>query len=111
MRVGVKIVIASHEILPQKDARVEPAFNFRIDFLGIIHKFFKFFGECDHSFGECGQQFLDKIEIFIKLLAIDHNGFSFEVIKRHLKINLLKFLNKSLSLFLLIEFHLKYNCK
>ena len=110
MRIRVQIMIATHEILTQEDARIESASYLRVNFFSIIHQFFEFFGESNHAFGQSGEKFLDKVEIFVELSSSNDDCLSFEVIKRNLKVDLFEFLNESLCLFLLIEFHCKYNC-
>lgn len=101
----MKVMIVTHEILAEEDARVEATSNLRIDLLCIIHEFFEFFGESDHSLCESRQQFFNQIQIFVELSALDDNSLTFEVVKGHLKVNLFKFFDESLSLFLFVQLH------
>jgi hypothetical protein len=77
MRIRMKIMVMSHQILSQKNARVKPTPYFRIDLLGVIHEFFEFLGERYHGFGEGWQQFFYQIQIFVVFFAFHHHGLPF----------------------------------
>ena len=102
----MKVVVVSHEVLPQKDAWVEPSSDFRVYLFSVGHQLLKLLGQSNHAFGECRQQFLYKVQIFIELAALDYHGFSFEIVERYLKVNLLKLFNKPLRLLLFVKLHL-----
>lgn len=105
MRVRVKVVVVAHQILSEEDAGVEATSHFRVDLVGIVHQLFQFLGERDHGLGERREQPLNQIQIFVVLLALNHDSLSLEVVEGHLEVDLLELIHKPLSFLELVQLH------
>lgn len=57
--MSINVMVLSHEVLSQKEARVESLSYFFINLVGVIHEFLKFLWESNHSLSEGGEKFFD----------------------------------------------------
>ena len=104
--IWVEVVIVAHEVLPQKDAGVEPSSDLRVDLFGVGHQLLELLGQSDHAFSESGQQFLDEVQILVELPALDYHGLSLEVVEGNLEVDLFELFHKPLGLLLFVKLHL-----
>lgn len=98
-------MILPHQVLPKKEARVEPLPYFLVYLVGVVHELLQLFRQGDHAFGEGREQFLDQVEILVIFFAFDFDGLSFQSVERHLEVDLLELVDEPLCLFELIQFH------
>ena len=98
-------MVAPHQVLSQENAGVEAAPHLWVYLFCVVHELFEFLGECDHALGESRQQSFDQVEVFVVLASSNCDILPFEVVERHLEVDLLELVHEALGFTLFVFVH------